>query len=246
MDANENGADNAAVEEKGIRRVRLTSMRKTIARRLVESLHTIAQSSGSYEVDVTELLALRKSLAEREADIGTRVTVTDLVSFALLRALKESPAMTAFMTETEMIYHDYIHLGIAVALPNGLVTVVVRDADTLPLAELSKAVKALTEKARARKLAIEDISDATFTMSSLGPNSTGGVGIPLVATPQAGIVQFGASIREPVVIDEQIVIRSMMRINISYDHRIVDGAEVSLFNQRLKKYVEDPAWIHSA
>lgn len=225
------------------RRVKLTSMRKAINKRLVESAQTVAQSGGSYEVDVTNLLALRKKLTERESELGTRITVTDLVSFALLRALKECNYMTAFITDTEMIFHEYINLGVAVSLPNGLVTVVVKDADQMTLVELSKAVKELIERARAKRLTMEDISDATFTMSSLGPNSAGGVGIPLVTIPQAGIVQFGAALRQPVVVDEEIVIRSMMRINISYDHRIVDGAEVSSFNQHLKKYIEDISWI---
>jgi pyruvate dehydrogenase E2 component (dihydrolipoamide acetyltransferase) len=218
-------------------------MRKAIAKRLVESLHTIAQSSGSYEADVTELLAFREKLVQREAELGTRITVTDLVSLALLRALGEHPDMNAFMTETEMIYHDYINLGVAVSLPNGLVTVVVKGADKMSLVELSRAMKALAAKARAKKLTMEDISDATFTMSSLGPHSAGGVGIPLVSTPQAGIVQFGASLRKPIVIDEQIVIRSLMRINVSYDHRIVDGAEVSRFNQCLRRYIENLSWV---
>lgn len=230
---------------RGERHVKLTSMRKAINKRLVESAQTIAQSGGSYEVDVTGLLALRTRLLEQEEELGVRITVTDLVSFALLRALRECDFMTAFITDTELVFHDYINLGIAVTLSGGLVTVVVRDADEMSLVQFSKAAKVLIEKARAKRLVMEDISDATFTMSSLGPNSSGGMGIPLVTLPQAGIIQFGAALRAPVVVDEQIVIRSMMRINISYDHRVVDGAEVSVFNQRLRQYLEDPSWIQA-
>jgi pyruvate/2-oxoglutarate dehydrogenase complex dihydrolipoamide acyltransferase (E2) component len=243
--AEQNETAQAPAEEPGVRRVKLTSMRKAIAKRLVESQRAIAQSGGSYEIDATELLALRQRLLKKEETLGTRITVTDIVSYALIKALGEFPNMTAFMTDAEMIYHDYIHLGVAVTLESGLVTVVIKNAEKMSLAELSKAVKELSAKAKAKRLTMEDISDGTFTMSSLGPNSSGGVGIPLVATPQAGIVQFGAILRQPAVINEQIVIRSMMRINISYDHRIVDGAEVARFNQKLRSYIEDPSWIQA-
>lgn len=242
MDEKQNNIEQPPVEP-GIRRVRLTSMRKAIAKRLAESAHTIAQSGGSYEVDVTELLALREKLVSQEARVGTRITVTDMAAMALVKTLMEHPVMNAFMTETEMVYHDYVNLGVAVALPTGLVTVVVRDAEKMTLVELSKAIKGLIEKAKARKLTMEDVSDATFTISSLGPNSNGGVGIPLVSIPQAGIVQFGASVRKPVVVDEQIVIRSMMRINMSYDHRSVDGMDASRFNRTFREYMENPLTI---
>ena len=243
MDEEKRQNNDTGAEEKGIRRVRLTSMRRAIAKRLVESLNSIAKSSGSYEVDATRMLELRESLAADEEKYGVRISVTDLVARAMVKCLMEFPEMNAFMTDTEMIYHDYVNLGVAVSVPNGLVTVVIREAEKMSLPQLSMAIKEMAAKARARKLVMEDISDATTTISSLGKNSSGGMGIPLVATPQACIIAFGAAQRKPVVIDEQIVIRSMLRINMSYDHRIVDGAEVSKFNARLKQYIEDPKTI---
>jgi len=226
-----------------IQRIPLKGMRKTIAKRMVESLHTMAQMTTSAEVDATDLLELRKRLAAREESIGTRITVTDLFARAIVKALMNHPYANASMTDTEILLYPYVNLNIAIALPGGLISPVVRNTEKMSLVELSKTIKELTEKARAKKLQIEDLTDVTFTISSLGSNASGGAATPIINPPQAGIVQFGPAVRKPVVINEELVIRSMMIINYTFDHRLLDGDEIRKLIREVKGYIENPETI---
>ena len=232
--------ENKTPEVQGERRVKLTSMRKTIAKKMLENTHLAALSLSSYEIDATELLKFRQELVEKEEEYEVRISVTDIFCKIIVEALKQSPGLNAFITEDEMIYHDYINLAFAVALPNGLITPVIKGAEKMSLVEIAKESKRLVEKAKNRKITMDDITGGTFSISSMGPNSTGGVAMPLANYPQAGIVQFGAAIKKPVVIDDQIVIREMLRINMTYNHCVVDGADVMKFNQVIKKLIADP------
>lgn len=240
MENKENEMPQKTDEELGIRRVKLTSRRRATAKRLVETQHKIAQCTGSYKVDVTDLWDLRAKLVEKQELIGTKITITDMVSYAIVKALKSASLMNAYMTDSEIIYRDHVQLGVAAALEDGLVTVVVKNADELRLVELSQAVKVLLEKAKAKTLTMEDISGPTFLVSSMGPQSGDSAGTPLLAGDVSGIIQFGGAVRQPVVINEEIVIRSIMSVNMTYDHRIIDGMEVSAFNRNFKEYLQNP------
>ncbi len=226
-----------------ITHIALNKMRKTIAKRMVESLQTMAQMTTSAEMDATELLALRAQLAANEEKIGTRITVTDLIARAVVKALQQFPYTNSSMTEDEILLYPYVNLSIAIATPTGLVSPVIHHAEKLSLTEISSAIKDLTTRAISRKLTYDDISGGTFTISSLGNNSSGGAATPIINPPQAGIVQFGAAVRKPIVIDEKIVIRSMMINNFTFDHRILDGVTIRDFIRTVKGYIEHPETI---
>jgi pyruvate dehydrogenase E2 component (dihydrolipoamide acetyltransferase) len=240
-DSQRNGE--AREERRQAQRVPLKGMRKAIAKRMLESLSTMAQMSSSAEVDVTRLLEFRGRLVQDEDKLGTRVSVTDVFAWIAVNALKENPEVNASMTDTEILLYPYVNLAVAVALPGGLICPVIRDADRMGLAELSKSSKELIERAKQRKLTMDDMEGGTFTLSSMGPNATGGFGTPIINPPQSGIMQIGPSIRKPVVVEEQIVIRSMMIVNFTFDHRLVDGMAIAGFVRSIKKYVIDPALI---
>ncbi len=228
----------AASAEPDEERVPLTPVRRAIALNMVRSSTEIPQAWSSVEVDVTHLVRLRKSIKDDFRDReGVNLTYLAFVLHAVAATLRENPLLNSSWGTDAIIMKRRINVGIAVAAPSGLVVPVIRDADRLTIAELAVAVDSLSERARAGKLALEDVQHGTFTV-----NNTGVLGSvtsrALVNPPQAAILTTEAIIKRPVVIDDAIAIRSIMNVGLTFDHRIVDGAEAGAFTASVKRLLE--------
>jgi pyruvate dehydrogenase E2 component (dihydrolipoamide acetyltransferase) len=219
--------------------VPLTQMRKTIARRLVQSIGPVPTFYLTIEVDMTESMAVRKKINERMASEGVKVSPNDLVIKAVAMALTRHPWVNAAWTgETIRLYNE-VHIGVAVAVEDGLITPVVRDANRKGIAEISREVKELAGRGREKKLKPEEYTGSTFSISNLGM-----FGIEeftaVINPPEAGILAVGAVADKVVAENGQPVVRSRMRVTLSCDHRVIDGATGAQFLQTLKSYLEDP------
>jgi pyruvate dehydrogenase E2 component (dihydrolipoamide acetyltransferase) len=221
--------------------VPLSRMRQTIARRLAESWTSAPHIFVTMAIDMSEALALREQVNTTLAASGAgKVSVNDLVVKAAARSLRLEPRMNASFGEGERIEHGRIHIGVAIALEDGLVTLTVPDADRLPLSELSARVAAMAERARAGKLQAEDLSTAsTFTISNLGMYGVEQF-TAILNPPEAGILAIGAAIPTPVARDGEVVVRPIMKVTLSADHRVVDGATAAQFLVHLKQSLEQP------
>ena len=210
-----------------------------IAKNMVKSSTEIPQAWSSVEVDVTRLVALREAVKDDfRAREGVKLTYLAFMLSAVAAALKENPLLNSSWDDDAIIVKRRIDIGIAVAAPQGLVVPVIRRADRLTVTELARAVDRLSEKARAGKLAIEDVRDGTFTVNNTGVLGSV-VSRALVNPPQAAILTTEAIVKRPVVIDDAIAIRSMMNIGLTFDHRIVDGAEAGAFSASVKRLLEE-------
>ncbi len=217
----------------------LTGTRKAIARNMFNSLHTMAQTSDSVEIDVTELMSIRKRLVEKADLLGTKITVNDLLSFAAVKMLKTHPMANASFAETEIITYPYVNLNMAIATDYGLMSPVVRNADKMSLVELSKALREIVVKARNKKLTPDDQKDGTFTLTNMGIFPVDNFN-PILPSPQSAIIGFGRCVEKPAVYQGQICIRTMMVLSITYDHRVFDGGEVGSIMATMKEYLETP------
>ena len=216
-------------------------LRKTIARRLKEAQNTAAILTTYNEVDMSAVMALRKKYKEPfQKEHGVGLGFMSFFTKAVLAGLKKYPAVNAEFTEDEIIYkHDY-HVAVAVSSERGLVVPVVRHADRLSLAEIEKAITDLATKARDGKLLPEDLAGGTFTITNGGVFGSL-MSMPILNMPQVGILGMHAIKERPVVVDGQIVIRPMMYLAFSYDHRIIDGREAVGFLVTVKEMIEDPS-----
>lgn len=223
----------AGLEEKDIP---LTAMRRTIAKRLVESLGPVPHFFLTIEADVTSLLELRRQLNEVEE---AKASVNDFVVRAAALAILHHPVVNSSFGAEEIRQHGQVDIGIAVATPEGLITPIVRSADGKSVLEIAGEVRALAEKAKNRKLKPEDYQGSTFTISNLGM-----FGIEeftaIINPPNAAILAVGAAKARPVVIDGEIAVRETMRVTLSCDHRVIDGAAGAQFLQTLQQYLEQP------
>jgi len=214
----------------------LTAMRRTIAKRLAESTGPIPHFYLTADYDVTNLLALREQLNEIE---GIKTSVNDFIVRATALALRHHPNVNASWGDEAMTLHGEIHIGIAVSTPEGLITPVVRNADQKSVAEISNEVRSLADKAKNRKLTPNDYQHSTFTISNLGA-----WGIEqftaIINPPNVAILAIGAASAQPVVIDRQVVIRDRMKVTMSCDHRVVDGALGAEYLRTLRSYIEQP------
>lgn len=221
------------------RRVPLSAVRRIIAQNMVRSASEIPQAWTLVEVDVTGLVARRRAIRDEfQAREGIAITYLPFVIKAVAESLKENPALNSSWDGDAIIYKRRINIGIAAAAPDGLVVPVIRDADMMSVAGLARRVADLTDRARNGRLRLEDVSGGTFTL-----NNTGALGSvlsqPLVNPPQAAILTTETIIRRPVVVgDDGIAIRSMMNMCMSFDHRIMDGAEASAFINAVKARLE--------
>jgi 2-oxoisovalerate dehydrogenase E2 component (dihydrolipoyl transacylase) len=209
-----------------------------IAEAMVRSVTQIPHAWSTVEVDVTNLVNLRASLRagfqERE---GVELTYLPFIIKMVVEALKENPTLNATWGGDKIVLKKRIHMGIAVAGPDGLIVPVVHDADRLSISGLAHAVRDLTTRARERRLTLEDVQGGTFTLNNTGVlGST--VSQPIINYPQAAILTTEAIQKRPVVINDAIAIRSMMNLCLSFDHRINDGAEASAFLQSVKRRIE--------
>ena len=228
--------------------VPLKGMRKSIAEHMHRSLSVSAQLTAMGEIDMTETVKLRSALVEQEKVIGTRITYTDIFVLAVAKALKEFPRVNSSLMENEIKIWEDINIGVAVAIEKGddwgLIVPVVRNADQKSLAEISREVKSLVEKARSGKLMPDDVSGGTLTITNLG--AFGGewsVATPIINQPESAILGTGAITERPVVREGQIVVRSIMTYSFTIDHRVIDGALGDRFMLRVKQLLENPGLL---
>ena len=229
--------DDAAREE----RVRMTRLRQTIARRLKEAQNTAAMLTTFNDVDMSAVIELRKTYRDTfEKRHGVRLGFMSFFVKASIHALKEIPAVNAEIDGDDLVYKNYYHIGVAVGTDRGLVVPVVRDADKLSLAEIEKEIARLGKAAREGTLSIENLQGGTFSITNGGIygslNST-----PILNAPQSGILGMHRIEERPVAKNGQVVIRPMMYLALSYDHRVVDGQGAVTFLVKVKEALEDPA-----
>jgi pyruvate dehydrogenase E2 component (dihydrolipoamide acetyltransferase) len=221
----------------------LSGMRKVIFDRMGQSWREAARVTLFADADVTELVRLRQAKgAEWERRFGLKPSVSDLIHLAVARALREESRINCRLDGQVVRVRREINLSFAVDLGEGLVAVVIKDADKKSLADLAGAARDLADRARTGKLTADDMADATFTVSNLG-----GFGVeyftPIINQPQAGILGVGKIMEKPVVRDGGIHVRSMLTLSLVFDHRLLDGAPAAKFLAKVKELLESPAWI---
>jgi pyruvate dehydrogenase E2 component (dihydrolipoamide acetyltransferase) len=213
--------------------VEFSGIRKVVAERLTESLLTMAQVTVSREVDAGGLVARRAALAAGfEAATGIRLTYTDLLVETVARLLTDYPLLNATLTEQGIVSPSAVHMGIAVALDDGLIVPVIRDAERRPLAELARDRVDLAAKAQAGTLTLDEIEGGTFTISNLGSFGADAF-TPIVNPPQCAILGVGRIVDKPAAVSGRVEIRPMLWLSLTFDHRIVDGAPAARFLQQL-------------
>ena len=218
----------------------MSRLRLTIARRLKEAQNTAAMLTTFNEVDMSAVMALRNSFKDVfEKKHGVKLGFMSFFAKAVIQALKDVPAVNAEIDGEDLVYKNYYHLGVAVGTEKGLVVPVVRDADRMSFATIEKTIADYGKKARDGQLQIADMQGGTFTISNGGVYGSL-MSTPILNAPQSGILGMHKIQDRPVAIGGQVVIRPMMYLALSYDHRIVDGKEAVTFLVRVKESLEDP------
>jgi len=222
----------------------LTNVRKKIAENMLRSRHSAAHCSTWDEADMTALVDMRARLKERiKTTYGIHLTYMPFIMKAVVRALREFPILNASMTETEVHYKKYYNIGVAVHREQGLIVPVVHDADRKTLLQLAQEVEDLGARARADKLTLNDIQGGTFTITNAGMFGAT-ASTPIINYPEVGVLGIHMIQERPVVRDHRIVIRQMMTLVLSFDHRLVDGTPAVQFLHRVKELLEDPeSWL---
>ena len=229
-------ADDAVREE----RVKMTRLRQTIAKRLKDAQNTAAMLTTYNEVDMSAVMSLRNKYKDIfEKKHGVKLGFMGFFTKAVTHALKELPAVNAEIDGTDIVYKNYCHIGVAVGTDKGLVVPIVRDADQMSIAEIEKDIGRLGKLARDGALSMADMQGGTFTISNGGVYGSL-MSSPILNAPQSGILGMHKIQERPVAIGGQVVIRPMMYLALSYDHRIVDGKEAVTFLVRVKESLEDP------
>ncbi|RED11775.1 2-oxoglutarate dehydrogenase complex dihydrolipoyllysine-residue succinyltransferase [Pontivivens insulae] len=229
-------AEDAAREE----RVKMTRLRQTIARRLKDAQNTAAMLTTYNEVDMKAVMDLRKKYKDEfEKKHGVRLGFMSFFTKACIHALKEVPEVNAEIDGTDVVYKNFVHMGVAAGTPTGLVVPVIRDADQMSFAGIEKKIGEMGKKARDGKLSMAEMQGGTFTISNGGVYGSL-MSSPILNPPQSGILGMHKIQDRPVVVNGEIVIRPMMYLALSYDHRIVDGKGAVTFLVRVKEALEDP------
>ena len=231
-------------EERVERRVPMTRLRASVAKRLVEAQQNAAMLTTFNEVDMQPIMQLRKRYQNefQSAHNGTKLGFMSFFVRAATEALKRFPSVNASIDGNDIVYHGYYDIGVAVSTERGLVVPVVRDADALGLAQIEDQIMAYGEKARAGKLGLEYMAGGTFTISNGGIFGSM-MSTPILNAPQTGVLGMHNIQDRAVVVDGEIVIRPMMYLALSYDHRLIDGREAVQFLVAIKGMLEDPARI---
>ncbi|MEE2626892.1 MAG: 2-oxoglutarate dehydrogenase complex dihydrolipoyllysine-residue succinyltransferase [Candidatus Latescibacterota bacterium] len=225
----------------GQRREPMSRLRQRIAQHLVSAQHSAAMLTTFNEIDLSAVMELRARYKERFNEVhGISLGFMSFFSRAAVLALREFPAVNAQIDGTDVVYNDYVHLGIAVSTERGLVVPVLRRAEQMSMAEIESEIKRLALGARDNKLAMDELNGGTFTITNGGVFGSL-LSTPIINAPQSGILGMHAIQQRPVAVDGQVVIRPMMYVALSYDHRIIDGQQSVKFLVRLKELVEDPA-----
>lgn len=222
------------------KRVPMTRLRKRIAERLLEAKNNTAMLTTFNEVDMQPIMDLRKKYGEKfEKQHGARLGFMSFYIKAVVEALKRYPEINASIDGDDVVYHNYFDISIAVSTPRGLVTPVLRNCDKLSMADIEKEIKALADKGRDGKLTVEDLTGGNFTITNGGVFGSL-MSTPIINPPQSAILGMHAIKDRPVALDGQVVIRPMMYLALSYDHRLIDGRESVGFLVTVKELLEDP------
>ncbi|HEV7298169.1 MAG TPA: 2-oxoglutarate dehydrogenase complex dihydrolipoyllysine-residue succinyltransferase [Tepidisphaeraceae bacterium] len=228
-------------ESDGTKRVPMSKIRKKIAENLVRAQQTAAILTTFNEVDLTEIMAIRGKYKERFNEVhGIGLGLMSFFVRATVLALKEFPRVNAFLDGDDILYHDYVHMGIAVSTDRGLAVPVMRHAEQLSFAKIESEIKRLAGATREGKLALSELGGGTFTITNGGVFGSM-LSTPIINPPQSGILGMHNIVKRPMVIGDKIEIRQMMYLALSYDHRMVDGKESVSFLVRIKQYLEDPS-----
>lgn len=230
----------AALFTRADRREKMSNLRKTVSRRLVEAKNTTAMLTTFNEVDMSAVMALRTKYKDKfKEKHGVGLGFMSFFTKATCYALQEWPAVNAYIDGDELVYHDYCDISIAVSAPKGLVVPIIRNAESLSMADIEKKVVELATKARDNKLSMEEMQGGTFTITNGGVFGSL-MSTPIINIPQSAILGMHKIEDRPVVVNGQIVIRPMMYLAVSYDHRIIDGRESVSFLVRIKELLENP------
>lgn len=225
---------------RGEERVPMTSRRQTIARRLVEAQHTAAMLTTFNEVDMTQIMAVRARRREAFRDRhGVGLGFMSFFTKAVVGALKRFPRLNAEIQGTDMILKGYYDIGVAVSTESGLVVPVIRDSDRLSFAEIERQIADVAKRARDNKLSLKELQGGTFTITNGGTFGSL-LSTPILNAPQVGILGMHKIEERPTALNGSVVIRPMMYVALSYDHRIVDGSEAVQFLVLVKQFLEDP------
>ena len=225
----------------GTRRVPLSKIRKRIAERLVQAQHTAAILTTFNEIDMSAVMALRSKYKDRFNELyGVSLGFMSFFARAAVLALREFPRVNAFLDGDEVVYHNYVNLGIAVSTDRGLTVPVLQHVESMSFAKIESEIKRLATAARDGKLGIQELSGATFTITNGGIFGSL-LSTPILSPPESGILGMHAIKERPVVVSGKLEVRPMMYVALSYDHRLVDGRESVSFLVRMKEAIEDPA-----
>lgn len=236
----QNTISTVAYSSRSEKRVPMTRLRKRIAERLLEAKNSTAMLTTFNEVDMQPIMSLRKQYGEKfEKQHGVRLGFMSFYIKAVVEALKRYPEVNASIDGDDIVYHNYFDISIAVSTPRGLVTPVLRNCDKLSMAEIEKQIKALAEKGRDGKLTVEDLTGGNFTITNGGVFGSL-MSTPIINPPQSAILGMHAIKERPIALNGQVVIRPMMYLALSYDHRLIDGRESVGFLVAIKELLEDP------
>jgi 2-oxoglutarate dehydrogenase E2 component (dihydrolipoamide succinyltransferase) len=225
---------------RNVRKEKMSSLRRTISRRLVESKNTTAMLTTFNEVDMTRIMDVRKQYKDKFKEVhGVNLGFMSFFAKACSIALGEWPSVNAYIDGDQVLYHDYADISIAVSTPRGLTVPVMRNVESLGMAEIEKKVVELAGKARDSKLTADDLQGGTFTITNGGVFGSL-MSTPIINIPQSAILGMHKIQERPMAINGQVVIRSMMYLALSYDHRIIDGRESVSFLVRVKELLENP------
>lgn len=224
-------------------RVKMNRMRQRIAQRLKDAQNTNAMLTTFNEIDMSHIMAFRKKYLDAfTKKFGVKLGLMSPFVKAAANALMDQPVVNAVIEENEIIYRDYVDISVAVATPKGLVVPVIRNVQNMTYADIELTVAGLAEKARTGKLTIEEMDGGTFTISNGGVFGSL-MGTPIINPPQSAILGMHGIFERPIALNGQVVIRPMMYIALTYDHRLIDGREAVMFLRKIKEGVEDPAAI---
>ena len=219
---------------------KMSNLRKTVSRRLVEAKNTTAMLTTFNEIDMSRIMAIRAANKDKfKEKHGVNLGFMSFFTKAVCFALQEWPAVNAYIDGDSIVYHQYCDISIAVSAPKGLVVPVIRNSESLSMADIERKVVELATKARDNKLSLEEMQGGTFTITNGGVFGSL-LSTPIINIPQSAILGMHKIEERPVVVDKQIVIRPMMYLALSYDHRIIDGRESVSFLVRVKELLENP------
>lgn len=230
----------APAGERGERREPMSRLRRRVAERLVEAQHTAAILTTFNDVNMQPVLALRSRYKERfEKTHGVRLGIMSFFVKASVIALKRYPAVNAYLDGTDIVYHDYYDIGIAVGSERGLVVPILRDADQLSFADIEKKINEFAEKAKTGRLGVDELTGGTFSITNGGVFGSL-LSTPILNPPQTGILGMHRTQEQPVVENGEVVVRPIMYVALSYDHRLIDGREAVWFLRTIKEALEAP------